>query len=240
MKCNNCGSDNRDDSSHCGQCRAVLPGYASPGRPTVGNYQQRTSPSTPNKPPYAGAPTIYDKDLKKCDACGYRMMPGSSVCPNCGKDSEAKPQIAGRQQCPKCRHNCAADALFCSNCGFDMQGFERTTAPRPKTITPWDMKPANSCRLKAIPNENESIQQGTLRFAGDRVVLNRANTEEANLTITSKEQAVLVCENGKWYIQDKSEHKTTFIHTKEMLELRPGDIIMLGNRRFEFEADKAL
>ena len=97
------------------------------------------------------------------------------------------------------------------------------------------MKPANYCRLKAIPNDKETIQQGTLTFAGDVIVLNRGNTESENLTITSKEQAVLICEAGKWYIQDRSEHKTTFIHTSERVELQSGDVIMLGNRRFEFE-----
>ncbi|GHV48545.1 hypothetical protein FACS1894181_04590 [Bacteroidia bacterium] len=74
-----------------------------------------------------------------------------------------------------------------------------------------------------------------MSFTGESVVLNRANTEPDNLTITSKEQALLIFENEKWYIQDRSEHQTTFIRASERIELKRGDIIMLGNRRFEFE-----
>ena len=65
-------------------------------------------------------------------------------------------------------------------------------------------------------------------------MLNRSNTDEENMTITSKEQAVLIYENKKWYIQDKSEQKTTFVYTSDKIELKPGDVIVLGNRRFEF------
>ena len=55
------------------------------------------------------------------------------------------------------------------------------------------------------------------------------------MTITSKEQAALTYENKKWYLQDRSEQKTTFVYTTEKIELKPGDIIVLGNRRFEFD-----
>ncbi len=43
-----------------------------------------------------------------------------------------------------------------------------------------------------------------------------------------------MCENGKWYIKDASPLKTTYVCAKEKIELAPGDIIILGNRRFEF------
>ena len=86
-----------------------------------------------------------------------------------------------------------------------------------------------------IPNPHEEgFSPVTLEFSGESVVLNRSNTDEENMTITSKEQAVLIYENKKWYIQDKSEQKTTFVYTSDKIELKPGDVIVLGNRRFEF------
>jgi hypothetical protein len=135
-----------------------------------------------------------------------------------------------------CHRSCQLDAIFCPYCGSDFGSNANVPGGRP-TVRPGDMMPRPSCRLKAIPRDNENIQNGTLTFTGERVILNRANTEETNQTITSKEQAILVCEGGKWYIQDRSEYKTTFIHTAERIELKQGDVIMLGNRRFVFEAD---
>jgi len=84
-----------------------------------------------------------------------------------------------------------------------------------------------------IPNANEEAVTSPLVFSGEEIILNRDNTDEGNMTITSKEQAVLTYENKKWYLQDRSEQKTTFV--TEKIELKPGDIIVLGNRRFEFD-----
>ena len=75
-----------------------------------------------------------------------------------------------------------------------------------------------------------------MRLSGDRIILNRANTDPANNTITSGEQAELTFENGAWYICDKSYQKTTYVHASRKMKLEKGDIIILGNRRFEFNS----
>lgn len=41
-------------------------------------------------------------------------------------------------------------------------------------------------------------------------------------------------ENGHWYIEDASDQKTTFVQAARKTELHDGDIILLGNRLFEF------
>jgi hypothetical protein len=46
---------------------------------------------------------------------------------------------------------------------------------------------------------------------------------------------VLTCENKRWFIQDRSELKTTCLYVSEKTELKPGDIIVLGDRRFLFD-----
>lgn len=66
-----------------------------------------------------------------------------------------------------------------------------------------------------IPNTNEEAVTSPLVFSGEEIILNRDNTDEGNMTITSKEQAVLTYENKKWYLQDRSEQKTTFVYTTE-------------------------
>ena len=92
-----------------------------------------------------------------------------------------------------------------------------------------------ACRLSLIRIVNAEAVTSPLVFSGEEIILNRDKTDEGNMTITSKEQAVLTYENKKWYLQDRSEQKTTFVYTTEKIELKPGDIIVLGNRRFEFD-----
>ena len=42
--------------------------------------------------------------------------------------------------------------------------------------------------------------------------------------------------DGKdWYIENKSDQETTFIKVSRKTKLEPGDIIVLGNRLFEFQ-----
>lgn len=50
-----------------------------------------------------------------------------------------------------------------------------------------------------------------MEYEGKSIILNRENTEVSNRTITSKEQAEIVFEDGHWYLLDRSELRTTFI-----------------------------
>lgn len=189
-----------------------------------------------------GRPTVCEQgESENCPECGYPLLPGMSECPNCSHPRQASAEAGFRpQNCPKCNHENRRDAFYCSHCGFELQKKEPASQPRSgygrKTITPWEMQaPVCSCRLSMIPNTNEETPASPLVFSGEEIILNRDNTDEGNMTITSKEQAILTYENKKWYLQDRSEQKTTFVYTTEKIELKPGDIIVLGNRRFEFD-----
>lgn len=76
-----------------------------------------------------------------------------------------------------------------------------------------------------------------MEYEGKSIILNRENTEVSNRTITSKEQAEIVFEDGHWYLLDRSELRTTFIQANRKIEIIPDDIIVLGDRRFKFESD---
>ena len=76
-----------------------------------------------------------------------------------------------------------------------------------------------------------------MEYEGKSIILNRENTEVSNRTITSKEQAEIVFEDGYWYLLDRSELRTTFIQANRKIEIIPDDIIVLGDRRFIFESD---
>jgi uncharacterized Zn finger protein (UPF0148 family) len=112
----------------------------------------------------------------------------------------------------------------------------------PDTVAPEDnisrrtVRPGKRlyCTLTLIPDEKEPISAAVLSFSGEKIILNRANTEPGNITITSKEQGLLSCENKRWFIEDLSELKTTYLYVSEKTELKSGDIIVLGDRRFLF------
>lgn len=91
------------------------------------------------------------------------------------------------------------------------------------------------CSLKPLAHEGETTGVPAKReYENSQVILNRQNTDPENYSITSHQQALLVFENGKWYIEDKSAYKTTYIRVTKKTELQNGDIVVLGDREFEF------
>ena len=235
MRCTNCGWENSEERINCEKCNSPLSTNNRKEYSMTDIYARRTV--NENMASNIGMATVrYDVKNNTCTACGYPVLSNQEECPNCGHTVEAEDRKNNLQTCPKCNHTNQKEAIYCSHCGFELQKKEKLQKDYGrKTITPWEIQqPATSCTLTMIPNVNENIQTQALSFSGDEIILNRANTESGNMTITSKEQAVLIYEDKKWYIEDRSEHKTTFIHIAERVELKSGDMIVLGNRRFEF------
>ena len=89
--------------------------------------------------------------------------------------------------------------------------------------------------LEPIKRDDEMMfNLEKLAFDTAEVVLNRQNTDPENSSITSCQQAIMSFEDGKWYIEDRSSFKTTFIRVTKKTELQEGDIIVLGDRAFKF------
>jgi hypothetical protein len=110
--------------------------------------------------------------------------------------------------------------------------FRQMQAPVAKVTEPVVMP---HCSLKPVARENENSAQLQKReFEASKVILNRQNTDPENYSITSQQQAVLTFENGKWYIEDRSAYKTTYIRVTKKTELQDGDIVAMGDREFEF------
>lgn len=154
-------------------------------------------------------------------------------------DSSMKSAQGSEQKCVKCGYPLSAAMSVCPACQTKVQK-EQKTAPRLAgrlggTInTPY--APTESFfTLRRIPWPNEQITYNPESYSGDSIVLNRANTDPNNNTITSREQAVISCKNGEYFIENRSEYKTTMIRVNQSLKLEDGDVIMLGNRMFEFK-----
>ena len=182
--------------------------------------------------------------MNECPVCHYQVRPGASICPNCGTNlSGDKVQQPQAMFCPKCGAQNTFDAKFCNHCGallspnpqYTNRGNENGAKQFAGTVNPW-MHPSSGtfCTLKPIAWEGENVQHSALSFSGSTIILNRANTDPNNQSITSQEQAELTCEDGEWYIIDKSKMHTTYVLASRKMKLNKGDIIVLGNRLFEF------
>ncbi len=223
MRCKNCGWENESGSTKCEKCNAPL------SDPATAQYENRSFGSSENvnlkgtvsedsffgNRPASGGGNFHESG--KCRKCGYPLAHGMTVCPMCGTPTG---------------NNTNHDF----NRGYDSGPSNQASPSRQGTVNPWAAPNSGaSCSLKPLAWDNEGEHEA-MRLSGDRIILNRANTDPANNTITSGEQAELTFENGAWYICDKSYQKTTYVHAGHKMKLEKGDIIILGNRRFEFNS----
>ncbi len=230
------------------------------------NYQlKQTIVQSPNGQPIQ-QPTP-PQQPGACPHCGYPLMDNMTSCPNCGAsttpeqpismaavapvpiaEAKAEPSIKGTKsskeldfdideqvKCEKCGADVSISFTFCPKCGERIH-LSTVRAIRHKP-TPAPEPPKPKCHLTIIPEEDEQIEVTPNDYEGASIILNRDNTEKSNRTITSKEQAEIICEDGKWYLLNKSELNSTLLEAGRKLELQGGDVIVLGDRRFKFEPE---
>lgn len=244
MRCKNCGWVNPANNAKCEKCNVPLSSQVvEPDAPAVsGNFEPKET-------------------ARGCPNCGYPVRMGEKLCPRCGHQlisdkqeapvkeeekprelsspaPEPKPAVQEPEgkTCASCKASVPESARFCHSCGASLSNENKITEG---TVYPW--APAEQvqiqipeCSLVIITKDGVPTNDIPLRFSGNEIQLSRNNTEPGNQTITSKTQAELYFENDKWYIQDKSALKTTYIYAGEKKELKSGDVIVLGNRSFEF------
>lgn len=248
MRCKNCGWENQDNSLRCEKCNAPLMGsmvdhYAFSDKSPVGQQGEPTLKGTVKESDVfhnnevqqpMGTPDSFNGEVNAssiCPKCGYPIHPDMSVCPSCGYPVKkaAKPKKEKEDKtinCPKCGYSVKGNLKFCPNCGSSL---------RMGTVNNW-INPSKGvfCTLKPVSWINEGIDHQPISYSGEVIVLNRANTDPNNNTITSKEQAILTHDGKDWYIENRSEQETTYIKVSRKTKLVEGDVIILGNRLFEF------
>lgn len=220
MRCNNCGWENPDTSTVCEKCRATLSRADMAGNGWHGEESESLRGTVSERKVFGGMPEpgVASADGGSqfgsvCPRCGYALRHGVSVCPNCG----------------------------CRISGVDKPSAPRNTVStsRPGTVNPYKSAGQEArCFLTPVARDGERETPGEIEFSGLEAVLNRDNTDPGNQTITSREQALMTYEGGSWYIEDKSELRTTFVQAGRKTRLEDGDIILLGNRMFEFKSGR--
>jgi len=281
MICKFCGFNNVDDAAFCSRCGSPLkenrptPPASNSADPVVDNDKKTIRMATSPTESIAG-------DVMRHD-CGYPLLPGTRVCPNCHKpvdgvtttpppppSGDAKktvvvnsPAQQGKDTVPKEtdrfvtpeQNNSIPKVTEIS--AIPAQGYSNAKKterfdPSDNQLGKVDKRTVNfrqmkqesrphqvetavpECSLKPIARNGEMAAPAKHNYQGEEVILNRQNTDPENSTITSRQQALLSFDNGKWYIEDKSAYKTTYIRVTKKTEIKEGDIIGLGDREFEF------
>lgn len=237
MRCKNCGWPNEPNASKCVKCNAPLVGGAS-------------VPEVSQQPIYSSQPAENLKATLREQASSASSVHESHA--SMGQQQADAQADASRDSstCPQCGYKRSSSVKACPVCGYvfdktfidpvddgEQQGSSASRqSGRMGTINPWAQPSDESafCTLQRIPWQTEKVTYEPVSYAGQRIELNRANTDSNNNSITSRTQAILTQENGKWYIEDGSEMHTTLIRVGRKMELQDGDVVVLGNRMFEF------
>lgn len=111
---------------------------------------------------------------------------------------------------------------------------KRTINPYLKKKKPVAGRPECHCTLQPVVREDEDTVPDKNVYETQTVILSRQNTDPKNPSITSRQQARLTFEDGVWYIEDLSSQQTTFVRAGRKTALQDGDIVLLGDREFEF------
>lgn len=191
--------------------------------------------------PVAEMPPVPESDDGCCPACGYPIVGSPAKCPACGHTLAAARQNAAVANTKAATAPAQPDiAPMVAGRQTVVGDFAHHFAPRQQSQPqpePQRQTPPR-CSLTLIPEETEKDLELKNDYEGENIVLNRHNTEPDNRTITSREQAVLIHENGQWFIEDRSDLKSTFIRVSHRMALQPGDVIVLGDRRFTFNEEQ--
>lgn len=239
MRCKNCGWENPDGQTNCEKCHGTLIDTTPEHKQTTPVYDRIKNTVAEGVIFPDSAPVSVPKT---CPKCGYPISEGSLSCPNCNHELQPAPTTMQVMTCKFCSAEIAPNSKYCSSCGAPVtDGLQPHRIQRSAmgTIMGGPVAGASStnifCTLKPIAWEGEDVNYNPITYSGSTIVLNRANTDANNNSITSREQAILTFEDGEWYIENRSDLRTTFIRVNGRVKLTNGDIIVLGNREFEFK-----
>ena len=236
MRCKNCGWPNQPGETTCSKCHAPLEAE------TVVNdvvMQQPPINEGANLRKTVLEPVAVGQEKaqgRTCEQCGYPLKEGSTKCPKCGTPVQAAMPRRATVLNPVMDN--AEKTVRQEPVALGHNAFKNIKSSDMKTINPYidGFAPVPACSLKPFKRSNENKKLENIEFEGSEIILKRENTDADNATISNENQAVITNENGKWYIEDQSDAKTTFVRAGEKIEIKDGSIILLGNRLFEFHA----
>lgn len=88
--------------------------------------------------------------------------------------------------------------------------------------------------LTPLSRSGMEIREGISEFFEESIEIKRDTVEPDNPTIDSRHHAVIYKEGEDWFIDNRSASGDTYIRVGRKMKLEPGDVIILGNRKFKF------
>ena len=224
MKCHFCNWDNPEGRTKCEKCdHELLPDATEPSS----HVHERPTTRKPADSPASNLKrTINENEFRRQrERMNETVSEGENMCPKCHLELEDG-------ECPSCG--------YMKNQNDDKQNSEnKMNGNKNKETQRWDPK-ADVVKgrfvLTPLSGKTREPESGPMPFAGNEIELNRENTDPDNSTITSKTQAIVTYDNGKWAISDESELCSTFVQAARKIELENGDLILLGNQLYRFDS----
>lgn len=229
MICQFCGTINQSDREKCKQCNRPLSGST--------NIKNNMTMNENNEKPTNRQPEHMFDSKSSIHPSVHKFNPKETVRETSINVNDANPDI-----CPECAYELVNGV--CSFCGYGVKKEEEVETEQINRVAvnvKQTMRPVrkgeknNVFALIPISEETGMPEGEALNYEGENIVLSRDNTDPQNKTITSHEQAVVTFENGKWFIEDHSEYKTTFVQAARKTELQKGDLILLGTQLYRIE-----
>lgn len=183
--------------------------------------------------------------MVRCHRCGYSNLHSAKECIKC------------RTSLVKDKNEAAAPAAV--NPSPSDNRSKKTVVIGAKDEAPWDqvnVVPAqrsnhnggvqtvrriipdpNSCCLVAISLDEEK-ELRKIDLQDETVILDRALLDPGNSSLSRSGHASIYQKNGKWYVENKTSLKTTFVQVNRPTQLSDGDIILLGDSLYKFKVGK--
>lgn len=234
MRCKHCGWNIPDKNGKCEKCGGEMLNDDSGAAKSSRNVVEEKPTTRRERKAIDDSlrKTINENDFKRLNEhLNETVLEEKDLCPECHLELE--------------------DGV-CPSCGYhnNLKYNEQITEENMKEVkdvkkvggktTRWDPK-ADVAKgrfvLTPLSGKTRMPEGDPILFpASIETELNRDNTDPENSTITSKTQAVVSFEDGKWGITDGSELKSTFVQATRKVELQNGDLILLGNQLYRFDS----
>lgn len=137
-------------------------------------------------------------------------------------------------QCKSCGYLAINSMHTCPNCLAEMPDEIVDPLPFAEEESEYNENEIPFCTLRPISLPNEREMPEEVYEEGAEIYLSRENTVPHDNSIDNEEQACLFYSDGHWFIEDRSRDNSTYVHAGAGIKLESGDIIKMGDRKFEF------
>ncbi len=221
--------------------RANTPVSPPAQRPPANDPYQHGKTTVPNQIPVSdprfppGKPTVVERTPVRDDEitqgrATIASQPPADKPPGRGMETvigqSVPPPAKGTVPCPQCSHQNNPGSSFCAACGSPM-----TVA---KTIVMSSVAAQPKGRLHLIM---EGGQQGEIYELKDDTVIGRTAGDISfpHDGFMSGRHARIVQRGSSFILTDEGSRNGSFIRIKGEVELKPGDMILIGKQLFRFE-----